>query len=423
MLGQVRLNEFINKDELIQFQLESYNQLLETGLQEVIKEKSSLEIDIPDYTLELGGLKIKSPRVNESGLGAESRKPFECRIRNLTYAAPLNLEFIECGEPVNVEIGYLPVMVKSEICLLNGLSPDELVRSGEDPLDPGGYFIINGTERSLIIVEDLAPNRIVVTRENIAGKQVILSKVFSVRQGFRSRVTVEKRETRKSGTLFTSFPGIPKRISLVVMMKALGMSDEDILALFPDEEMKRYTSRIKDMEDREEERREELDTLKNSLSEYDEELDKASEGMSPEKRLRNLESELSNVQNEHYEKLRTLGGEYISRPGLQDREDHEIKVILDRIDDLEEQKQKHQDEIHVLQALIEKEDLENEVKKKEESISRLEKKMQEQKEEIKSLRGEISHDKNRLADLARIVNKEGQQEQEPEQEPKPEPEQ
>jgi len=126
-------------------------------------------------------------------------------------------------------------MLKSKICLLNGLGEGELIRHGEDPLDMGGYFIINGTERALIIVEDLAPNRIVTTVENVMGKDVIIAKVFSVRQGFRSRVTVEKREASGGGTLFVSFPGIPSRIPLTILMKGLGLSDEEILSLFDEE--------------------------------------------------------------------------------------------------------------------------------------------------------------------------------------------
>ena len=38
-----------------------------------------------------------TPQVNESGQGVESRYPFECRLRNLTYSAPIILEFIENG--------------------------------------------------------------------------------------------------------------------------------------------------------------------------------------------------------------------------------------------------------------------------------------------------------------------------------------
>jgi len=232
----IRVSDFIKTEDLINFQIESFNWLLEKGLQEVIDEKGEIEVDIENYTLELGRIRVDRPVVNESGQGPETRYPFECSLRNLTYSAPIILEFIENGVPVEVEIGHLPIMLRSKACLLHGLSDEELIRHNEDPMDLGGYFIINGTERSLIIVEDLAPNKIITTREDVAGKDVIIAKVFSVRQGFRSRVTVEREEGGSTGTLFVTFPGIPKRISLTILMKALGLSDEEILELFDDEE-------------------------------------------------------------------------------------------------------------------------------------------------------------------------------------------
>jgi len=46
-------------------------------------------------------------------------------------------------------IGYLPLMVKSQVSVfLYGKTPEELVKMGEDPLDPGGYFIVNGDRKS-----------------------------------------------------------------------------------------------------------------------------------------------------------------------------------------------------------------------------------------------------------------------------------
>ncbi len=231
----IRISDFVKKEDLTKFQIESFDWLIDYGLQEVIDEKGPLEIDIEDYSLELGKLRVGSPEVKESGQGPEPRYPIECRFRNLTYSAPIILTFIENGESVDVEIGHLPIMLRSKACLLHGLNDEELMQAGEDPEDLGGYFIINGTERSLIIVEDLAPNRIVTTREVVTGKDVTIAKVFSVRQGFRSRVTVEKRETTSGGTLFVTFPGIPNRISLTILMKALGMTDEEILGMFTDE--------------------------------------------------------------------------------------------------------------------------------------------------------------------------------------------
>lgn len=234
----ISIRDFIKTENLINFQIDSFNWLLDKGLQEVIEERGEIEVDIEDYTLELGGIKVGEPVVHESGQGPESRYPFECSLRNLTYSAPIILEFIENGVPVEVEVGHLPIMLRSKGCLLYGLGDEELTEHNEDPMDPGGYFIINGTERSLIIVEDLSPNRIVTTIEEVTGKEVIVAKVFSVRQGFRSRVTVERWEGGSTGTLFVTFPGIPNRISLTILMKALGLSDDEILELFEDEESK-----------------------------------------------------------------------------------------------------------------------------------------------------------------------------------------
>jgi len=139
------VEDFINNEDLIKFQIDSFNWLIEKGLQEVIDEREPMTIDVEGYELELGNIRVGKPVVNESGQGPESRFPFECRLRNLTYSAPILLEFIENGSPVEVEIGHLPVMLRSNICLLNGMSDEELIEHGEDPNDPGGYFIINGT--------------------------------------------------------------------------------------------------------------------------------------------------------------------------------------------------------------------------------------------------------------------------------------
>ena len=232
------VKDFIKNEDFINFQIQSFNWLVDEGLQEVIDEREPLEVDIEGYKLDMGKIHVGKPVVNESGQGPESRYPAECRLRNLTYSAPILLEFIENGSVVEVEIGHLPVMLKSKICFLHGQNVSELIDHGEDPEDLGGYFIINGTERSLIIVEDLSPNKIITNKDEVAGKDVIISKVFSVRQGFRSRVTVERRDDGTSGTLFVTFPGIPNRMSLTTLMKALGMNDEEILDLFYDEDAK-----------------------------------------------------------------------------------------------------------------------------------------------------------------------------------------
>jgi len=95
---------------------------------------------------------------------------------------------------------------------------------GEDPQDPGGYFIVNGTERVLVCLEDLAPNRVMVECEQRYQRQTELAKVFSQREGFRALTVVEKK---KDGILQVSIPVASGQVPLAVLMMALGMESAD----------------------------------------------------------------------------------------------------------------------------------------------------------------------------------------------------
>ena len=60
-------------------------------------------------------------------------------------------------------------MVKSDLCQLCKMTKEQLVDVGEDPNDPGGYFIINGSERVIVGLEDLSPNKILVDLEKVGA--------------------------------------------------------------------------------------------------------------------------------------------------------------------------------------------------------------------------------------------------------------
>jgi DNA-directed RNA polymerase beta subunit len=124
-------------------------------------------------------------------------------------------------------------MIKSKLCYLANMSEGELEENGEDQSDPGGYFIINGSERALTSIEDLVPNKLMVTNET-GG---VVSKIFSTRHGFRARCVVE----RNTDGLFTvEFPSTPAGLSLVQVLRVLGVeSNSEVMKLFPDnKEMK-----------------------------------------------------------------------------------------------------------------------------------------------------------------------------------------
>ncbi len=199
-------------------------------------------------------IRVGTPEVKEANGATHRLTPMEARLRNLNYHAPIELEFtvIENGvehEPERVTIGALPIMVKSKKCTLykenledEGELTDEeykqrLVDMGEDPCDPGGYFIIGGTERATISLEDLAPNRVLVEFSERYGKKVEVAKVFSQKEGYRALTLMEKK---KDGMLMVSVPTASGQIPLIILMKALGMdSDEEIFeAVVSDPEMR-----------------------------------------------------------------------------------------------------------------------------------------------------------------------------------------
>ena len=196
---------------------------------------------------------VGRPLIKEANGATHDLYPMEARLRNLNYSAPIHLEFTmyEDGierEPEKVHIGDLPVMIKSKKCNLHkdnvemDREPTEeeitkfLVDQGEDLCDPGGYFIIGGTERALISLEDLAPNRVMVELNERYGTSLHVAKVFSQREGYRALTLMEKK---KDGMLVVSVPAASGQIPLIVLMKALGMeSDEQIFkAIVSDPQM------------------------------------------------------------------------------------------------------------------------------------------------------------------------------------------
>jgi DNA-directed RNA polymerase II subunit RPB2 len=59
-----------------------------------------------------------------------------------------------------VHIGKLPIMLKSTICVLSQYTHINNNVSGECKHDAGGYFIINGSEKTVLGQERAAENRV-----------------------------------------------------------------------------------------------------------------------------------------------------------------------------------------------------------------------------------------------------------------------
>lgn len=225
------VESFIKEKGLVRQHLDSYNDFIERGIQQVIDEISGIDLDIEGVDVKFGKLHLDPPSTKETDGSRPAVFPSEARLRNLSYTAPIKLEMsiVKNGReqpPVEVYIGELPVMLKSKICKIYGFDEQQLINAGEDPLDPGGYFVVNGSERVIVTQEDLASNAILVERDEHMGTEV--SKVFSTHRGFRSLVVVERK---RDGLLRVAFPAVPGQVPLVVIMRALGLeSDREIVS-------------------------------------------------------------------------------------------------------------------------------------------------------------------------------------------------
>ncbi|MEZ0394663.1 MAG: DNA-directed RNA polymerase subunit B [Desulfurococcaceae archaeon] len=219
------MRAFVEEKGLVRQHLDSYNRFVKETLREILEEFREIPIG-GNMKLVIKDYKIGRPTW-KSVEGVETEvTPMECRLRNLTYAAPLFVKLVlydGMGHKREIEAKLLdlPVMLKSDIDPLSKLSPDELVEIGEDPKDPGGYFIINGSEKVVVAHEDLASNNIIVDVAPEGASYTHVAKVVSIAKGRRSQLIIERK---KDGSFEASFQGY--RIPVVVLMMALGLTSE-----------------------------------------------------------------------------------------------------------------------------------------------------------------------------------------------------
>ncbi len=230
----ILLDAAINFAERANFHITSFNYFIEHTLQSIIDSNSKIEPVIKpqgaeDFYIKLGKIELLPPDVHEADSAVRPLYPMEARIRDLTYDSPmlLNVSYMANDEPIKedkVLIGRLPIVVKSNLCRLNGLSREELIKLNEDPDDPGGYFIISGTERVVMTAEDLAPNNILINKEEREGIQYTV-KIFADVTDVKVPHTII---LSNNNLLYIDF-GRLRRVPVTTLLKALGEENDQKL--------------------------------------------------------------------------------------------------------------------------------------------------------------------------------------------------
>jgi DNA-directed RNA polymerase II subunit RPB2 len=144
-----------------------------------------------------------------------------------------------------IYLGRFPIMLQSDLCILNGLAPDVRYNMGECRQDYGGYFIIDGKEKLIVSQEKFADNMIYVKKNKPDN-------IYSYSAEIRSVSEDASKPIRTSGVklvagpagvgmgfnikmysmeqIVVTVPNVRKPVPLFILMRALGVvSDKNII--------------------------------------------------------------------------------------------------------------------------------------------------------------------------------------------------
>jgi DNA-directed RNA polymerase beta subunit len=262
----------------VRHQLESYNNFVGYQIIKTIEmfnpvyivSEQDYDPESKKYALEIfitfENFHIYRPQIHENNGAIKLMFPQEARLRNFTYASAttidINIKYVVRNGPnleniqtfyktiPKVHIGKLPIMLKSNICILNQYKHFENTQTGECKFDAGGYFIINGSEKTVLGQERAAENRVYCfnTAKNDTKytwkaevKSVPDYKCISPKQinmMIRSKNSITKNDDSKSNETKTKglsnaicveLPRVKQPIPLFIVFRALGIiSDKEI---------------------------------------------------------------------------------------------------------------------------------------------------------------------------------------------------
>uniref|UniRef100_M4BF07 DNA-directed RNA polymerase subunit beta n=1 Tax=Hyaloperonospora arabidopsidis (strain Emoy2) TaxID=559515 RepID=M4BF07_HYAAE len=267
------ISSYFEEKGLVRQQLDSFDEFIQNTMQELVDDSRSIRIN-PEpqyapgqaktntdtiYNISFGQIYLSKPTMTEADGSTSVMFPHEARLRNLTYSAPLyvdvmcqkyqappsgpaNLEDMEPYDQVETPkefIGMVPIMLRSQYCVLTHKTDKELTELNECVYDQGGYFIINGSEKVLIAQERMSNNHVYCFRKNGASKYSWVCETRShVEHGVRPTSTMYVQMYQKGGgksaitgnQIRAVIPYIRQDIPVVIIFRALGfVADREIL--------------------------------------------------------------------------------------------------------------------------------------------------------------------------------------------------
>ena len=150
----------------------------------------------------------------------------------------------------NIYLGKFPIMVQSDFCILHGLPRQTRFSMGECKNDLGGYFIIDGKEKTVVPQEKFADNMLYIqklilkpeneqTEEEQKNQKFLYSaEIKSVSENVSKPIRTLSIKMIAPNTKYTNknivvnIPNVKQPVPLFIVFRALGIiSDKDIITM------------------------------------------------------------------------------------------------------------------------------------------------------------------------------------------------
>ena len=247
---------------LVRHQTESYNHFINYQIQRTIQMFNPVKIHsendyVPekdkymlDVEISFENFKLYPPQIHENNGATKTMLPQEAKLRNFTYASgmtiDLNIKYIirntdnmENEKIIvkkipKINIGKMPIMLKSSICTLTQNPHIDPRMTGECHMDCGGYFIIKGSEKTVLGQERAAENRIYCFDGKNTTKWSWYAEIKSVPDNKcispkQIEMMIATKNNGFGHGIYVNIPRVRQPIELFVVFRALGvLSDKDI---------------------------------------------------------------------------------------------------------------------------------------------------------------------------------------------------
>ena len=255
----IKTNSTEAVNPLIKHQIDSYNKFINTTLPQIISGFNPIKINTNTKNNEVDSniqkiyINVLQPSLSKPTYqvadGTTSiMSPYIARMNNLTYSSSLYVKvhiiieiLNEDGIPTkidkyvnNVYIGKIPIMVRSDACVLTQIPAIGDPNSDECRYDFGGYFIVNGNEKVLIMQDRINENDTLVFAPNnnndgiyaeirsMSDSSYLPSKTTSI------NMVGKMNHMGRNIRLNTSF--LRTEVPVFIMFRALGViSDKEII--------------------------------------------------------------------------------------------------------------------------------------------------------------------------------------------------